>query len=233
MFIAALLTIPAVVIESSSTSADAANVARILNWVIWLAFATETGVMLVVSPDRRGWLKRHPLNVALVILTPPFAPATLQSARILRLLPVLRLAAAGHIIHRVISPQGLRQAALLTLLLILGAAAAFRALENGHHPQPITLWDGLWWAVETVTTVGYGDIYPVTDAGRVIAMVVMFTGIGFVALLTGSIAQQFLADKSEAPDDEMLRLLRDMSARLEALETRAGDGDAPGGGTRR
>ena len=75
-------------------------------------------------------------------------------------------AAAGHIIHRVISPQGLRQAALLTLLLILGAAAAFRALENGHHPKPISLWDGLWWAVETVTTVGYCDIYPVTDAGR-------------------------------------------------------------------
>ena len=64
MFIAALLTIPAVVIESSSTSPDAANVARILNWVIWLGFATETGVMLVVSPDRRGWLSRHPLDVS-------------------------------------------------------------------------------------------------------------------------------------------------------------------------
>ena len=104
---------------------------------------------------------------------------------------------AGTILHRLISPEGLRRAALLTLLLLVGAAIAFQAVENGHHPEPISLWDGLWWATETVTTVGYGDIYPVTDAGRVIAIVVMLSGIGFVALLTGSIAQQFFAASPE------------------------------------
>ena len=72
-----------------------------------------------------------------------------------------------------------------------------------------------------MTTVGYGDIYPVTDAGRVIAMVVMLSGIGFVALLTGSIAQQFLAASPEQErEDELLKHVREMSARLERLEGR-------------
>ena len=138
-------------------------------------------------------MRHHVLEIALVLFTPPFGPAALQGARVLRLLRLLRLVVAGSVMRRLVSPEGLRQAALFTLLLILAAAGAFQAVENGHHPQPITLWDGLWWAVETVTTVGYGDIYPVTDAGRVIAMIVMLSGIGFVALLTGSIAQRFLS----------------------------------------
>ncbi len=218
MLVAALLTLPAVVIQYASHDADAAAVATVLNWVIWVAFAVEALVMIAVSPNRIGWIKSHPLQVALVILTPPFGPPWLQSARALRL---LRLVFAGAILHRLVSPEGLRRAALFTVLLILGAAIAFQAVENGHHPEPVSLWDGLWWAVETVTTVGYGDIYPVTDAGRVIAMVVMLSGIGFVALLTGSIAQQFLAASPEQQrEDELLKHVREMSARLERLEGR-------------
>lgn len=190
-----------------------------LNWVIWIAFAAESLTMIWISPDRLRWIRRHPLEIALVIFTPPFGPAALQSARVLRLLRLLRLAVAGAVMRRLISPQGLRMAAILTLLLILAAAVAFQAVENGHHPEPITLWDGLWWATETVTTVGYGDIYPVTDAGRVIAMIVMLTGIGFVALLTGSIAQQFLSgSQAQDREDELMGHLRDISARLERLE---------------
>jgi voltage-gated potassium channel len=54
-----------------------------------------------------------------------------------------------------------------------------------------SVWDGIWWAVVTVTTVGYGDIYPHSVAARIVAMLVMLFGIGFLSVLTATIASRF------------------------------------------
>ena len=67
------------------------TVAHALNWVTWLAFLVELVVMLAVVPDRRAWLRHHPLDLIIVVLTPPVLPAGLQSLRVLRLLRLLRL----------------------------------------------------------------------------------------------------------------------------------------------
>src|SRR3954447_7190422 len=92
MIVAALLVIPAIVLEESSLGGDTGTViGSILNWIIWLAFLTETVVMLAVVPKKLLWLRRHPLDVAIVVLTPPIVPAGLQSLRVFRLLRVLRL----------------------------------------------------------------------------------------------------------------------------------------------
>jgi hypothetical protein len=85
----------------------------------------------------------------------------------------------------------LRYAALLALLTVLGGGAGYAALED------TSTWNGVWWAVTTMTTVGYGDQYPGTTAGRIAGTSVMVVGIGFVALLTGVIAQRFLAPSIE------------------------------------
>jgi voltage-gated potassium channel len=82
-------------------------------------------------------------------------------------------------------------------LTVLVGGAAFAAVEPGH----LSTWDGAWWAITTMTTVGYGDVYPRTTAGRVIAVLVMLVGIGFIALLTGAVAERFLArDVAEAEE---------------------------------
>jgi voltage-gated potassium channel len=84
-----------------------------------------------------------------------------------------------------------------------------------------------------MTTVGYGDIYPTTEAGRAIAITVMVVGIGFVAVLTAAIAERFLAAKVEQAREEMaeevesaeadvLHELQEITARLHALEHRLG-----------
>ena len=64
LLFAALLTIPALVIEGSSAGADAQTVAAVLNWIIWLAFTAEAIVMLAVVPDRPGWIRGHLLELA-------------------------------------------------------------------------------------------------------------------------------------------------------------------------
>jgi voltage-gated potassium channel len=86
------------------------------------------------------------------------------------------------------------------------------------------VWLGLWWAVQTVTTVGYGDIVPEHLSGRIIGAVLMLSGIGFLTVVTAVITAAFLetvrrrmGDPAEA---ELLAKLEEISARLQALERR-------------
>src|SRR3954467_2384776 len=119
-----------------------------------------------------------------------FLPATLQAARVFRLLRLVRLLKLAVLSRRLLSTEGVRDAAVLALLMVLGGGAAFAAIENGHQQQPVTAWDGVWWAITTVTTVGYGDFAPKTNGGRAIAIAVMIVGIGFVAILTAAAAER-------------------------------------------
>jgi voltage-gated potassium channel len=213
MIAAAILVIPTIALEQSTVDEPWDTVATILNWVIWTAFAVELLTMLAVVPDRRRYLRDHPLDLAIVVLTPPFLPASMQAARVFRLLRLIRLAKTAIILRRLLSAEGVRDAAVLALVTVLGGGAAFAAVENG---QNFSAWDGVWWAVTTVTTVGYGDIGPKTDAGRVIAMVVMLVGIGFVALLTAAAADRFINRDGDDPD--IAQQLSEMNERLERLE---------------
>lgn len=214
----ALLTIPAIAIEQSGVGEPWDTLAIVLNWAIWLAFVAEIVVMLRVVPDRGRWLRDHPLDVAIVILTPPFLPATLQAARVFRLLRLVRVLKAGVLVRRLASTEGVRDAAVLALVTVLGGGAAFSAVEKS---QNLSAWDGVWWALTTVTTVGYGDISPETDAGRIIAVVVMFAGIGFIAVLTASAAERFV--RARQADDDVRERLDEVIARLDRIEHRRRD----------
>jgi voltage-gated potassium channel len=226
LLIAALLTLPAIALEQSSLGEPWATTASVLNWLTWLAFAGEIALMLRLSRQPLRWLRDHPLDIAIVVLTPPFLPASLQAARAFRLLRLLRLVRGAQLARRLLSTEGVRDAAVLALLTVLGGGAAYAAVEKGQH---LSAWDGVWWAVTTVTTVGYGGS-PRSTAGRVIAIVVMFVGIGFVALLTAAAAERFMASNREAEAqrraldaklDEVLRRLRAIEA--EQQQARAGD----------
>jgi voltage-gated potassium channel len=229
VLVAALLVIPVIVIEESNVSDTWKTLGAILNWIIWVAFAVEVIVMLAVVPSKKRWLRDNPLEVAIVVLTPPFLPASLQALRVFRLFRLLRLLRIARLGRRVFSLQGLRYVALLALLTVLGGGAAFAAVEK-HS----STWDGVWWAFTTATTVGYGDKYPVTVLGRAIGMTVMLVGISFIAVLTGAIAQRFLAaqveevveaeETIEATEAEVLAELREVRSRLDRLEARLGRG---------
>lgn len=173
LLVAALLTIPAIAIEQSSVGEPWDTLAVVLNWTIWLAFLGELVVTLAVVRDRGKWLRSHPLEVAVVILTPPFLPASLQAARVFRLLRLLRLLTAAMLMRRLLSTEGVRDAGVLALVTVLGGGAAYSAVEKSSDGRALSAWDGVWRSITTVTTVGYGDSYPATTAGRIIAIVVM------------------------------------------------------------
>jgi voltage-gated potassium channel len=212
MLIAALLVIPVIVIQESSTSSGVHVLADTLNWLIWLAFLTEAVAMLWVVPDRRRWLLKHPLEIVIVLFTGPFLPANLQAARFFRVLRVLRILRLAPSTRQVFSLDGVRFAAVLTALAVLGGGAAFHALENNHNGVHVSLWDGMWWAISTVTTVGANDIYPHTTGGRIVAIVIMFFGLGFVALVTGAAAHRFLSTQVEGLAEGEVQIEADITA---------------------
>jgi voltage-gated potassium channel len=81
-----------------------------------------------------------------------------------------------------------------------------------------TFWDGVWWAVVTVTTVGYGDLYPHTVPGRIVAIALMLVGIGFLAVLTATVASHFVQVDSADDGREILETLKRVEADLAELK---------------
>jgi voltage-gated potassium channel len=241
--VAALLVIPIIVVEQSSPGEPWSTLAAVGNWLVWLLFLAEVVVMLAVVPDRGRWLRAHPLEIAIVVLTPPFLPASWQALRVFRLLRLLRLIAVVRYARRLFTLDGLRYGALIALITALVGGAAFAYAEG----EEVSTWDGLWWAVTTMTTVGYGDLYPSTDTGRAVAIFVMVVGIGFLSLLIGSVSERFLAaavqeevaetereleEDVDAAKVELLAEVRAIGARLRQVEAtleRAARSDSPAG----
>ena len=215
MLAASLTLIPVFLIEAEAKSNRWKDIAYAANWVIWLVFAVELAFILIVAPRKAAALSAHWLDAVIVVVTAPAFGAFLSSLRLLRLGRLLRLMRLGAILTRLLqreraltSGTAFRFAALLTLLVIVIAGAA-QSLADNHDFK--TTWKGIWWAVETVTTVGYGD-FPTTVEGQIVAMLVMLFGIGFLSVLTAAIASRFV--KTER-GDETEAILAGL-ARLEA-----------------
>lgn len=222
LLVAAVAVIPVILIEQSHADSTVKTAAAVANWAIWVVFAVQAVFMLAVSTDRVGWARSHKLELAVVILTPPILPAGLQALRVLRLLRLLRLAVAVKLIRRLFTVDGVKYATVLTIVVVIAGGYAFADVEH------TTTGEGVWWALVTATTVGYGDVSPHTESGRVIAVVVMIIGTGFIALLTAAAAQRFLAqqikvdvdhafESVEVSEAELLAELRDIRQRLDRL----------------
>jgi voltage-gated potassium channel len=230
LIVAALLAIPTIIVQESDLGRAWEVLGAAMDWLIWAVFAANLLIMLAVVPNRRRWLVQNPLDLLIVVLTPPFLPVTLKLARVLPVVRLLWLVIIAHRLRNVFSLQGLRYAALILFTIVLVGGVVFVAVEPD---QNLSTWDGLWWAIQTVTTVTYGDIFPTTALSRIVATVVMTAGIGFVALLTGALAQRFLYGESEGAaseagtnEAEMTKKLDELSVQIarlqQALEERQG-----------
>ncbi len=220
--IAALAVIPVLIVEPEKGS-TLALVFGLVDWASWTVFAAEVVVMLRVVPDRAAWMRGHVLELAIVVLTIPIV-GIFTSARLLKLLRLLWLFRLAPVATRLFTAAGVKSAAMLVAMTAVVGGAVFAELEKGQ-----TTANGIYWAITTMTTVGYGDPEPTNTSTKILAVFVMLIGIGFVAVLTGAIAQRFLApdiadeerefDTVEETNRQILAELREVRARLEALET--------------
>ena len=144
-------------------------------------------------------------------------------ARIFRLLRVLRGIKATRILAQFILNRRSRNALvavlLISLLLVVVSSIAILQVEVAPMSNIRTAEDAVWWAIATMTTVGYGDRFPVTSEGRLISSFLMVCGIGLFGTLSGFVASWFLKPQEDAQSSEMSLLLaeiREIKAQLQA-----------------
>lgn len=217
-----VLVIPLVVHLSGSVAAtfDA------IDYLVWAFFVVEYLIRVYLSPDRRIFVTRHLLDLVVVVVP------VLRPLRAMRVMRFLRLGRAGLVLARglqrskaILTHKGLHFV-LLAVLAILGVGAALEVVFERHaHGATIHNYgQALWWAVVTATTVGYGDSFPTSAAGRGVAVVIMLVGIGFIGVLTATVASFFVQEQA---DEEKVELMARLD-RIEALlVTVAGAGSRP------
>ena len=156
-----------------------------VQWISWVAFAVDLLVGLFLADRKMKFLIQHPLEVITVLL--PF----------LRPLRLLRVISFGTLVIQKVAVG--RQFAitlkvfLASILMAYIAAVQITITERGVEGSNIkSFGDGLWWAVTTVTTVGYGDRFPTTSTGRVLAVCLMLVGISLMGVITASVAAWFV-----------------------------------------
>lgn len=181
--------------------------------LVWLAFAVDYAVRYRLAPDRRHYVRHHLID--LLALVAPF----LRPLRLLSLIGIFGTSArrAGDDVR-----NGLAFIAGLATLLVVSSAALVVEAEREAEGANITDFaDALWWATVTITTVGYGDRFPVTQEGRAVAGLLMVVGIALLGLITAAVATWFVkhsAQQRGEDDDPTLTTLAIIAERLERIE---------------
>ena len=204
-------------------SSPVQQVCRAVTWVAWGLFAVDYIARLVLAPDRRRFVRGNVLDLAVVAL-PVLRP--LRLLRLVALLSVLNRYAGDSLRGRV----AVYVAGSTSLVLFVASLAALDA-ERGAKGATITTFpDALWWALTTVTTVGYGDRYPVTAEGRFVAAGLMFAGIALLGIVTAALASWLLDKVREVEEHAQAATRADvttLTAEIRALRAVLAGRDLP------
>ena len=213
----ALLIYPIAVQTSPAVDADL----RAANWILWSLFTLDYIVRFALAPYKFKFFKRNLIDLVVVLL-PLLAPlrvfSGLRALRVLRAITVVSLIAKTQRTSKnIVNAQNIGTTILILLVVVaIGAALEFQ-FERGAPGANITSFaDALWWAVSTVTTVGYGDKYPVTMEGRGFAALLMFVGIGTASLLAAGLTTVFVGREAQHDTKAILQKL-DLIERTLAL----------------
>ena len=197
-----------------------------LDWLIWAVFTFELSAKTYLAPARLMYLRRHWVDVLIVVL-PFLRPLrVIRSARSLRAVRAVRLLAvfarSTSSVRAVLGRRGLQYTLALGLASMVGAALAVTAAEREGGGAITDVGTAAWWAVVTVTTVGYGDVAPTTPVGRGIAVFLMVVGVAVFGVLTASIAAFFVEQRHDAEERvtnaDLLTELQTLGRRLDDLE---------------
>jgi voltage-gated potassium channel len=158
-----------------------------LEWIITGIFVAEFSTRLWAAESRRGYLRGHWID--LISCIPP--ARWLRWFRLLRLLRLVRaFAGVGRALtsmDRLVRHRGLVWLLVAWVGVMLLCAVGLYVTEHGVNAAVDGPLDALWWGLTTMTTVGYGDVFPTTDEGRVAAAVLMILGIGLYSAITATV----------------------------------------------
>ena len=167
-----------------------AHVLWLVDWIIWGVFILDYVVRLCLASNRWRWFLHHLLDFAIVALP------LVRPLRLLRLLILIELlqravgdAFRGRIVVYTVSG--------VVLLIYTSSLAVFDKERYLPHATINSFGKAIWWSITTVTTVGYGDVYPVTNTGRVIAVLLMIGGISLVGVVTATLASWIIQRVAE------------------------------------
>lgn len=166
---------------------------EVVSWVVWAVFLVDFIVRLYLSERRSNYALTHWYDVALIVL-PMLRP--LRLLRVLAFARILNRSASRSPIGRVTTYV----AGTAIAAVFLGALAILDVEQLAPAANIRSFGDALWWASTTVTTVGYGDRYPVTTEGRFVAVGLMLVGLAVVGVITASVAAWLIENvKREDP----------------------------------
>jgi voltage-gated potassium channel len=180
---------------------------------IWAAFALDFAVRLGLSGNRLRFLRTHPVDLLIVVL-PPLRPLRLLRAAMLVIGTLHRNTTTRARLAVFVGTSSL-------LLLVLCSLAFFDAEYGATDSKIHNFGDALWWSMVSVTTVGYGDVYPVTTEGRLISLILMTLGIGLISFAIGTTTSWVMDQlKSvEANVESTDREITELVAEIRALRT--------------
>ena len=194
---------------------------RVTDIIIWCFFVLETVVITSLVNDKIRYLRNNWMNLVIIAIGAPLLwvannyAAALRTLRLLLIFPLLINTSST--IHKVLSRNYLGSVLLVALVFTLMAGL----LMAGIDPNIDNVWQGIWWAWVTVSTVGYGDTVPVSTAGKILGAVVILFGVGFFSLLTASFSAYFVSRgevEIEEEEEEEINQLLLIERRIEAME---------------
>lgn len=206
-------------------------VLEVVLWTVWVVFALDYLVRIALARRRWRYVYTHLLDLA-VLLLPMFRQ--LRALRVITVLSVLNRQLRNDVRGRVV----IYVVSTVAMVGFVSALAVLDAERDAPEGNITTFGDAVWWTITTISTVGYGDRYPVTVEGRVVASALMITGIALLGVVTASIASWFVENvrqarqevddeiedvaddvaRNEAQLDAVLEQLTTLNARLDALE---------------
>lgn len=187
---------------------------QIIDWTIYAFFVIDYVVRFILAKSKRAFFKENIFDLIAIL---PFNSAmrVFRLARFVKLLRFVKLIRIGALSgrfakrsSRFLDTNGFKYVLMICAVAILLASVAMTYFEH------MTFKDALWWSFVTATTVGYGDLSPVSGVGRIIACCLMLVGIGLIGSLTSTITSFFLKPETPSVSNDRIEMVVAMYDRL-------------------
>ena len=207
---AVFLSSYAVSILDTNLNAAERALCNVIEWGTWGLFVVDYVVEFRKSNNKHKWLARHVVDFAALMLP------MLRPLRLLRIVPMLR------VLNRmtVASMRGRVATYIISTTFLVGFTAALTCLDverNAPGSNIHTFGDAAWWTIATMTTVGYGDHYPVTTEGRFIGAALMISGIALLGTVTATLAS-WITEQVKRDEDMLLKEVRQLRKEIANLQ---------------